>query len=186
MDPKVRELIGAWLSHVKKNGISDPTDDDLKDFLISKKFDSDVISQTFTAAGLDNSNKNSNNTVLDPDAEKSQAGTHKTIPDNVVKASDNKYYQWLGKQWAVYNPTTGKAGQIANKKIAAELNQKQNKEPDVASPNDDQKVDEPDVLDTAKTLDTLSDKERELYGEMVNVISNMTEPQKKMLAKELS
>lgn len=31
-------------------------------------------------------------------------------------------FQWLGNQWAKVNPATGKAGQIANKATAAELN----------------------------------------------------------------
>jgi hypothetical protein len=38
-------------------------------------------------------------------------------------ASDGNTYQWLGAQWGKINPATGKAGSMASKSIADELNQ---------------------------------------------------------------
>ena len=53
---------------------------------------------------------------------KSQPGSAIPVGTNAV-ASDGNTYQWLGAQWGKVNPATGKAGAIATKSIADELNQ---------------------------------------------------------------
>lgn len=38
-----RELVAAWLTHVKQNNIANPTDDDLTKFLTGKGYDADIV-----------------------------------------------------------------------------------------------------------------------------------------------
>lgn len=43
------------------------------------------------------------------------------IQKGEIRTVNGKQYQWQGAQWALYNPTTGKASQIATRDVAAQL-----------------------------------------------------------------
>jgi len=42
-NPKLRELLAKWIKHTKDKGLTEPTDADLKAFLIANNYDSDVV-----------------------------------------------------------------------------------------------------------------------------------------------
>lgn len=50
------------------------------------------------------------------------SGTRPTR-NQIIQGPDGRPYQWLGNQWAAYNPATGRAGQVARRDLGAQLTQ---------------------------------------------------------------
>lgn len=49
--------------------------------------------------------------------------TRQPTRDQIIQGPDGRPYQWLGNQWAAYNPATGRAGQVARRDVGAQLTQ---------------------------------------------------------------
>lgn len=43
--------------------------------------------------------------------------------NQIIQGPDGRPYQWLGNQWAAYNPSTGRAGQVARRDVGSQLSQ---------------------------------------------------------------
>lgn len=50
-------------------------------------------------------------------------GSTRPTRNQIIQGPDGRPYQWLGNQWAAYNPTTGRAGQVARRDLGAQLTQ---------------------------------------------------------------
>ena len=51
------------------------------------------------------------------------SGSRQPTANQIIQGPDGRPYQWLGSQWAVYNPATGRAGQVARRDVGAQLTQ---------------------------------------------------------------
>lgn len=52
-----------------------------------------------------------------------RGGSTQPTRNQIIQGPDGRPYQWLGNQWAAYNPATGRAGQVARRDLGAQLTQ---------------------------------------------------------------